>query len=132
MRRKSKWKKGRLGQSLRQGASLRLGASSLSSGSTMSARAPLSSVSFPNFLQWVAPGGFCHLRSGWDAVNATGAKGVWRAGEGRAESQAVVSEALRNNTLGGWKMLSARPPKKVHYGRDGGFAPHPRLPRLRE
>ena len=34
-------------------------------GAPMPARALLATVSYLNFLQWVVPGGFCHLRSGF-------------------------------------------------------------------
>ena len=44
-----------------------------SPGPEAPARALLASVSCLNFLRWVIPGGFCHLRSGRDAVNASGA-----------------------------------------------------------
>ena len=35
-------------------------------GATSQARDLLATVSYLNFLRWVAPGGFCHLRSGWN------------------------------------------------------------------
>ena len=49
-------------------------------GAVVPARDLLATVSFLNFLHWVIPGGFCHLMSGWDAVNESG---VWTCGEPR-------------------------------------------------
>ena len=71
----------------------------LAPGSTMSERALLSPVSFLDFLQWVAPGGSGHLRSGWDALNGAGVTDSWRPGKRRAESRSVAAEVLRNDNL---------------------------------
>ena len=42
-------------------------------GTAILARGLLASASFLNFLRWVAPCDFCHLRSRWDAANKSGA-----------------------------------------------------------
>ena len=42
-------------------------------GTAVPARELIASVSFLGFLHWVTPGGFCHRRSGWVAVNEPGA-----------------------------------------------------------
>ena len=42
-------------------------------GSEFPARTLLATASCLNCLHWVAPGGFCHLRSGWGALNQSGA-----------------------------------------------------------
>ena len=60
-------------------------------GASMQARGLLAAVSFLNFLQWVAPGGFCHPRSGWNAANESGAVDLWRHGARRAVADAVIT-----------------------------------------
>ena len=57
---------------------------------------------------------------------------MWRTGKTRAASRTVLAEDLRNDMLRWRQMLNARPAKKLHYGAEGGFARHPRLPELRE
>ena len=88
---------------------LRQGLFSLNAGSAESARALSSTASFLNFLQWVAAGVFRRLRSGWFAVNETGAMKSRRNGDGRAEAGAVASDGLRNDMLWRREMLRARP-----------------------
>ena len=78
-------------------------------GTTVPVRELLASASFFNFLHWVALGGFCHPRSGWAAVNESGAMDQWRSGAKRVSAEAVVSEQLRNDMLWWRKMLSPRP-----------------------
>ena len=90
-------------------------------GSTVPARGFLASESFLNFLHLVVPGGFCHLRSGWDSVNESGATDRRIAGEKRTFAQAAVSEELRYDTLWRRKMLSSRPMKKLQFSESGGF-----------
>ena len=75
-------------------------------GSEMSARSLLDSASFLNFRYWVIPGGVCHVRSGWGAVNESGAMDLWRPGRSRSSAQAKVAEQLRNDMLRRRKMLS--------------------------
>ena len=60
-------------------------------GAVAPARDLLATVSFLNFLHWVIPGGFCHLMSGWDAVDESG---VWTCGEPRRRDRKEV-EARR-------------------------------------
>ena len=48
--------------------------------SRKSVSAILPAVSYLNFLWWMAPGGFCRLRGGWNVVNGGGATGKWHAG----------------------------------------------------
>ena len=67
------------------------------SGSELPARTLLATVSFLNFLRWVVPGGFRHLRPGWGAVNESGAMDQWRAGVRQAAAQASVTEELRRD-----------------------------------
>ena len=43
---------------------------------------------------------------------------------------AARTEQLRNDMLRRRKMLSARPTKKLEFGKDGGFVWRPRLPSL--
>ena len=52
---------------------------------------------------------------------------MWRPGKRRAEFRASVSEVLRDDMLWRRQMLGARPPRKLRYGKGGGFAWHPRL-----
>ena len=101
-------------------------------GSEVSARDLLASVSFLNFLHWVVPGGFCHLRSGWDAVNGSGVMDLWRAGVRSPSTTVAISETLRNDMVWWWKMLEHRPPKNIQFCSSGGFVWRARLPRLRE
>ena len=102
------------------------------SGAEMSARELLAAVSFLNFLHWVAPGGFCHLRSGWDTVNRSGIMDLWRAGARSPSVSVAIPEDLRNDMVWWWRMLERRPAKNVQFCESGGFAWHARLPRLRE
>ena len=85
-------------KNLSKGMTLRQEFLGLQPDSTVAARSPLSSGSF-NFNQWIAPGGFCHLRTGWNVVNDSGIMGAWRSGAGRAETQVVVTKELRNDVL---------------------------------
>ena len=102
-----------------------------SPGSRVSARSLLATVPFSNFLEWVIPVGFRHLRSGWGAADESGIMDQWMSGSKRANMDAVLSEQLRSDVLWWRKMLSALPSKTTQYGREGGFARHPRLPSLR-
>ena len=96
--------------------------------SEMSARTLLATASFLGFLRWVIPGGFCHLRPGWGAVNESGAMGQWRSGRSRPSALAKVTEQLRNDTLWRRGMLSALPAKTpVRQGRRIRVAPSPGL-----
>ena len=90
-----------------------------SPGSEMSARTLLASACFLNFLHRVIPGGFCDLRSGRGAVNESGAMDLWRPGRSRSSAQAKVAEQPRNDMLRRRKMLSARPTKKLQFGKGG-------------
>ena len=101
-------------------------------GSEMSARDLLATVSFLNFLHWVIPGGFCHLRSGWDTVNQSGIMDLWRAGARTPAVSVAVPEALRNDMVWWWRMLERRPAKNIQFCGSGGFVWHARLPRLRD
>ena len=101
-------------------------------GSSVPARELLASVSFLNFFRWVAPGGFCHLRYGWDAVNESGAMDQWRSGAKGAPAQAAATEQLRNDMLWRRKILSPRAMKKSQFRETGGLARRPRLPNLRD
>ena len=58
--------------------------------------------------------------------------GSQRNGKGRAESEAVTSDGLRNDLPWRRKMLGARPTKKILYGANVGFVWYPRLPQWRE
>ena len=98
-----------------------------SPGSEMSARASLAFASFLNFLHWVIPGGFCDLRPGRGAANESGAMDLWRPGRSRSSAEARVPEQLSNDMLRRRKMLSARPTKKLQFGKDGGIVWRPRL-----
>ena len=60
-------------------------------GSEMPARTLLASASFLNFLHWVTPGGFRHLRSGWGAVNESESADLWRPGRSRSSAQAEAT-----------------------------------------
>ena len=101
-------------------------------GASMQARDLLATASYLIFLQWVAPGGFRHLRSGWNAVNVSGVMDLRRPGARRAAADAAISEDLRNDMAWWWEMLRARPVKRLQFGGRGGFAWRPRLPNLRE
>ena len=101
-------------------------------GATVPARDLLPAVSYLNFLRSAIPGGFCHLRSGWDAVNESGVMELRSTGARRASALATVSEDLRNDVAWRRKMLSTRPVKSLQFGESGGFAWHPRLPSLRQ
>ena len=57
---------------------------------------------------------------------------MWRTGRERAESRAVVTEILRDDMLWWRQMLNDRRSKKLHYGREGVSARHPRLPLARQ
>ena len=115
-----------------KGLRLRAGIFESEPGASMQARVLLATVSYLTFLQWVAPGGFRHLRSGWNAVNESGAMDLRRPGARRAAPDAVISEDLRNDMAWWWEMLRARPVKRLQFGGRGGFAWRPRLPNLRE
>ena len=95
---------------------LRQGLLSLHAGSMASARALMPAVSFLNFPQRAAPGGFRHLRPGRDGVNETGVMESRRSGEGRAGAEATASGGLRNDMPWRRKMVSARPTKKLLHG----------------
>ena len=83
---------------LQRGMALREAASSLPSGSTLPARTALPTVSFLNFLQWVAPGGFIHLRRGRNVVNKSGRVGDRRGGVRQADCPETVSSEFRYDT----------------------------------
>ena len=82
-----------------RGMSLRDEISRLRPGACVLARALLSSVSFLNFVHWVVPGCFRHLRSGRDISNESGVMEMWRrrtcCGVGRvAKRHGVVAEGF--------------------------------------
>ena len=101
-------------------------------GSTAPAQESLASVSFLNFFRWVAPGGFSHLRSGWDSVNESGATDRWRSGTKGPPTRAAVAEELRNGMVWRDRMIVSRPVKKLQLRELGGFAWRPRSPNLRD
>ena len=72
----------------------------------MSARTSAAPVSYRNFLQWVAPGIFCRLRSGRNAVNDSGIVDRWCAGERNAGRSVEVSGKLRKGMLWRRRCLS--------------------------
>ena len=115
-----------------KGLRLREGVFESRSGATMGARDLLATASYLNFLHWVAPGGFCHLRSGWDVADEAGVMVSWRSGAKRAAAVAAMSENLRNDMVWRLKMLSPRPVKRLQFSESGRFARHARLPNLRE
>ena len=61
-----------------------------SSGSELSARALPATLFFLSFLRFAAPGGFCYLRSGWDAANDSGAMDQWKSGIKGTNAQPVA------------------------------------------
>ena len=65
--------------------------------STTSARLVRTAASSLNSLQWVVPGGFRDLRSGWNVVTASGFMDKWRGGARRAVSAVRVKNELRND-----------------------------------
>ena len=100
--------------------------------STLSARTLPSSASFLNFIQWATPGGFCHLRHGWNVFAGSGIMELQRPGGGCAETHVVVAEELREGMLWWSKVLEPRPTKSLRFADRGGFAAHPRLRGLRD
>ena len=85
-------------------------------------------MSFLNFLRWIAPGGFRHLRSGWDSANESGAMDQWGSGakgssaHGVAVHDAVVPTDEEVAVLRTRGVREAPPPAKpaqlgVVYGR---------------
>ena len=117
---------------VRKGLNLREGIFGAQPGVSVLARDLLASVSFLNFLHEVVPGGFCHLRSGWDTVNASGVMDLWRAGARAPPVRAAISEVLRNVMIWWWEMLERRPIKAIQFSEPGGFVWRARLPRLRD
>ena len=101
-------------------------------GSSAPAQELLASISFLNLLRWIAPGGFSHLRSGWDSANESGAMGRKRAGTKGLSARAAATEELRNDMAWRSLMLESRPVKKLQFRGLGGFAWRPRLPNLPE
>ena len=53
---------------------------SVATGGQVAARGALQFASNLNCLEWLAPGGFRHPRSGWDLANGSGAAEDWRRG----------------------------------------------------
>ena len=93
----------------------------LRTDSTMSAHALLSSASFLNFVRLIVPGGFRHLRNGWNAVNVTGITELRGAGNGRAEVQATATREPRGDMVWRRKALESRPSESLHSWGRGGF-----------
>ena len=91
-----------------QGMSRRQAIFRLQPDSTLSARALLSAASL-NFVRRVAPGGFCHLRHGGNAVNDSGIMELRRSGGGRAGLQSSIAEDLRNDLVWRRRSLESRP-----------------------
>ena len=96
----------------------------------MPARELLQTISFLNFLEWVVPGGFAHLRAGWDIINESGVMRDWA--EGRRTNPAVYLPPVLRNDLHWWRTaLESDPVKPIHYSADSCFVWHPRLPDLK-
>ena len=106
--------------------------SGLRPGSTTYARVLLSSASFLNCVQRVAPGGFRHLRNGWNVVNESGIMELRRLGDGRAEVQVAGTEELRNDVAWRRRAPGMRPLGILHFTDRGGFVWPPRPVSLRE
>ena len=100
-------------RNVEKGFRLREAISESRPGATMQDRDLLVAASSLNFLRWVVPGGFRHLRSGWDAANESGVMNLWRAGAKRASAVAAISEDLRNDMAWRRKMLSPRLAKRL-------------------
>ena len=100
-------------------------------GSTAPAPELLASAPFLNLLHCVAPGGFSHIRSGWDSANESGAMDQWRSGTKGPPTQAAATVELRNDMARRYRTLTSRPVRKLHFCELWDFARHPRLPSLR-
>ena len=120
------------GRKVGRGLRLREGIFECRPGATMQARDLLSAVSYLSFLHCVVPGGFCHLRSGWNAANESGVMDPRRTGARRASAATAISEDLRNDMAWWRKMLATRPVRRLQFGESGCFARHLRLLNLRQ
>ena len=58
--------------------------------SVVTARPVLATASFLNFPRWVVPGGFRHLRGGWNLVGDSGVMDEWRGGSKGADCSAEI------------------------------------------
>ena len=102
----------------------------LQARSSLSARVVLSTVSFPNFSQWIFFGGLCHIHNGWDTVSASGVLDKWLAGAKRAYCPARATDGFRNDSRWRRRALKANPTKPIQNSPSGCFAWFPRLPDL--
>ena len=98
----------------------------------MPASTAFPAASFLNCLQWIAPGGFTHLRAGWDIVSAAGVLDKVRDGVRRADCSAEATDAFRNDVCWRNRALESGPTKRIHHAPSGGFVWHPRLPDLED
>ena len=70
------------------------------------------SVSYLNFVEWVAPGGFCYLRSGWDIVKGTAEMDKWRWGSFNPDCRVCVAGEFRKD-LSWWRRALNKCPAKA-------------------
>ena len=82
-----------------EGMSLRQGIFGLQPDASLSARGLLPSVSFLDFVRWVAPVGFRRLRHGWNVGNDSGTMETRRSGDGCVDVQVAIAEELRSDML---------------------------------
>ena len=100
-------------------------------GGQLRAKDLLRTVSFLNFLEVLVPGGFAHLRSGWNIVNESGVMEEWRVG--RRTNPIVSPNAWLRNDLRWWKeAVLADPVKSIQELRGRCFIWHPRLADLQQ
>ena len=93
---------------------------------------PDSSVSFLNFIQWIAPGGLCRPRHGWIIVNVSGVMALWRSGASCAETLVVATDELRGDMMWRRGAPESHSAKSLHFVDQGAFVLHPRLRGLRD
>ena len=83
----------------------------------------LKTASPRNFLQWLALGGFCHLRNGRSLVNRSGARSKWRQGSSSADCRIEVLDEFSSGG-GRWRRRALYPctAKEIQTGPEGFFA----------
>ena len=75
-----------------------------------------------NFLQWLAIGGFCHLRNWRSFVNSSGAMNKWRQGSSSADCRIEVSDEFSSDANWRRRALDPCPAKEIRTGPEGFFA----------
>lgn len=91
----------------------------------------LACVGFLNYLEWLVPGGFAHLRSSWDLVNTSGVYDDWKH-SGKANPVVTTTPGLRNDLLWWDAAIRADPVKPIHSSHGSCFVWHTRLADLKD